>query len=148
MKMIPFAGYRVARIRVLFRLPPWFRCSDILAYVEWFSSFGPPVMPLRMSKVTYSLTPIFGDPARKQQNEQTTHWNSQNVMEECSNFFFNSQISLQMFQVADGDYVLNRSLYTTSRALIVECYVGLHSRGGLRRPTKVFENKPQLHQRA
>ncbi|KAF8515663.1 hypothetical protein JB92DRAFT_3088385 [Gautieria morchelliformis] len=42
-------GYRAARVRVLFRLPSWFGCTDTLAYIEWFTPFKPPVVPLHMS---------------------------------------------------------------------------------------------------
>ncbi|KAF8509179.1 hypothetical protein JB92DRAFT_3089306 [Gautieria morchelliformis] len=76
-------GYRAARVRALFRQPSWFGCTDTLAYIEWFTPFKPPVVPLRMSRVSYAmrqgrrqaavipisyirrscaLTPIFGKP--------------------------------------------------------------------------------------
>ncbi|KAF8500634.1 hypothetical protein JB92DRAFT_3084416 [Gautieria morchelliformis] len=48
-------GYPAARVRALFRLPSWFGCADTLAYIEWFTPVTPPVVPLRMSRVSYAM---------------------------------------------------------------------------------------------
>ena len=46
-------GYRIACVRVIFRLPDWFHCDHTLAYIEWFRPIGEPKEPLRMSLVSY-----------------------------------------------------------------------------------------------
>ncbi|KAF8528243.1 hypothetical protein JB92DRAFT_3093083 [Gautieria morchelliformis] len=53
-KDIGLKGYRVARVRVIFRLPDWFHCDHTLAYIEWFRQIGEPNEPLRMSPVSYA----------------------------------------------------------------------------------------------
>ncbi|KIJ55985.1 hypothetical protein M422DRAFT_150938 [Sphaerobolus stellatus SS14] len=120
-------GYRAARIRAIFCLPHYYRCKDLLAYVEWFTPFSKPVMPLRMSEVGYSmrngrrvgaviqvasirrschLIPKFGKPSKHGEKRGNIPWSSENVMDKCTRFFFNSQLSLDMFQFCDGDYEL------------------------------------------
>ncbi|KAF8499406.1 hypothetical protein JB92DRAFT_3099295 [Gautieria morchelliformis] len=115
-------GYRAARVRVLFRLPSWFGCTDTLAYIEWCTPFKPPVVRLRMSRVSYAmrqgrrqaavipissirrscaLTPIFGKPHQRDRG-----WTARTVLEKCSHFFLNSHQSIYMFQLCDGDFVL------------------------------------------
>ncbi|KIJ43708.1 hypothetical protein M422DRAFT_169513 [Sphaerobolus stellatus SS14] len=119
-------GYRAARIHVIFRLPPWHRCDHILAYIEWFTGFSKPVMPLRMLEASYAshagrrvgvvipvasirrschLVPKFGKSTKKNSKDGPP-WNSDTVMDQCTRFFFNSQLSLNMFQFCDGDYEL------------------------------------------
>ncbi|KIJ50250.1 hypothetical protein M422DRAFT_245497 [Sphaerobolus stellatus SS14] len=120
-------GYRAARIRVIFRLPQYFRCNELLAYVEWYTPFSKPIMPLRMSEVTYSmrngsrvgaviqvasirrschLIPKFGKPSRQVDRRVSAPWTSDTILDQHSRFFFNSQFSLDMFQFCDGDYEL------------------------------------------
>ncbi|KAF8511547.1 hypothetical protein JB92DRAFT_2813160 [Gautieria morchelliformis] len=48
------SSYRVARVRVIFRLPGWFHCDHTLAYIEWFRQIGEPNEPLHMSPVSYA----------------------------------------------------------------------------------------------
>ncbi|KAF8486519.1 hypothetical protein JB92DRAFT_3258522, partial [Gautieria morchelliformis] len=113
-------GYRVARVRVIFRLPDWFHCDHTLAYIEWFRQIGEPNEPLRMSPVSYAtregrhhaaivpihlilrschLTPKFG-------RQRNATWTAENVLDKCSDFFLNSHLSIYMFQMCDGDFVL------------------------------------------
>ncbi|KAF8509392.1 hypothetical protein JB92DRAFT_3083772 [Gautieria morchelliformis] len=125
---IGLKGYRAARIRAIFRLPHWFECSDTLAYIERFTNFTLPVEPLRMSQVSYSmrhnrrhgeivhvntiqrschLTPKFGSAKHRNQT-----WTSENVLDECQTFFLNSQLSIYMFQMCDGDFVVEKDNHT------------------------------------
>ena len=82
-----------------------------------------PVYPLRMAKVSYSmsrgrrlasiiqvdsihcscyLTPQFGPTAQRDPT-----WTSDNVLDRCTTFFVNSHLSLYFFQFCDGDFVLD-----------------------------------------
>jgi len=52
------------------------------------------------------LTPKFGKPLRKGDKRAHVPWSSDTVMDQCPRFFFNSQLSIDMFQFCDGDYEL------------------------------------------
>ncbi|KAF8495591.1 hypothetical protein JB92DRAFT_2834758 [Gautieria morchelliformis] len=113
---IGLKGYRAARICAIFRLS------------HWFTNFTLPVEPLQMSQVSYSmhhnrrhgeivhvnsiqrscyLTPKFGSAKHRNQT-----WTSENVLDECQTFFLNSQLSIYMFQMCDGDFVVEKDNHT------------------------------------
>ncbi|KAF8511993.1 hypothetical protein JB92DRAFT_3174281 [Gautieria morchelliformis] len=93
--------YRVARVRVIFRLPDWFHCDHTLAYIEWFRQIGEPNELLRLSPVSYAtregrhheaIVPIHSilhschlTPKFSRQRNAT--WTAENVLDKCSDFF-------------------------------------------------------------
>jgi len=50
------------------------------------------------------LTPKFNKSTRKGDRRVHMPWSSDTVMDQCPRFFFNSQLSIDMFQFCDGDY--------------------------------------------
>jgi hypothetical protein len=114
-------GYRAARVRVLFRLAEHYFCPEVLAYVEWFTPFGKPqerynrfrkikyyerygsrvasIVPASSIAQSCFVTPYFN---KTQASERT--WTSDTVLDECSEYLFNSQFSVPMLQVCDVDY--------------------------------------------
>jgi hypothetical protein len=118
---IGLEGYRAARVRAIFRLPTWFSCPQTLAYVEWYTQFTEPVEHLRMSQVSVStrqrrkraaVIPIssircscFLSPKFNRRCEK--NWTTNNVLDQCTQFYLNSHLNLYMFQICDGDFVLN-----------------------------------------
>ncbi|KAJ6527883.1 hypothetical protein DFH09DRAFT_935537 [Mycena vulgaris] len=100
----PTDGLRVARVRVIFRLPEQHGTfPDPLAYIDWYTSLGQPIADIRMHQVTPSsrnhqrnsevipitdivrschLIPVFGrsvDPT----------WTSDRVLDQAKSFYLN-----------------------------------------------------------
>ncbi|KAJ7502081.1 hypothetical protein B0H11DRAFT_1712973, partial [Mycena galericulata] len=100
----PTSGLRVARVRVIFRLPDQYgKYPDPLAYIDGFKPFTQPVADLGMHQVSLSsrnhrqnseiipvtdfvrschLIPVFG---------RSIHpgWTSENVLDQCKSFYLN-----------------------------------------------------------
>jgi hypothetical protein len=105
-----------------------------LAYVEWFTPFTRPTMPLRLLKVAYALKngkptgsviniesirrsihliPKLNKPVTSRRRSKTdglqvgVNFSADDAMDKHKgSFFFNSFLSLDTFQFADGDYEL------------------------------------------
>ena len=105
-------GLRVARVRVIFRLPDIYglKTTHPLAYIEWFTPFRAIDKPSGL----YILSPStrqhqpYGEIIELDRIVRSCHliprsrnldrsWTRDNVADFCNSFYFNSYIDLHMF---------------------------------------------------
>ncbi|KAL0067725.1 hypothetical protein AAF712_005165 [Marasmius tenuissimus] len=117
-------GLRVALVRAVFKLPQVYglNVQHPLVYVEWFTPFGTPdpstgsytLRPSTRSHHSHGeiinvdrivrnchLTPIYG-------HQKDPTWTSENVIERCTSYTFNSYSDPHMFFLAKHGYKMYR----------------------------------------
>jgi len=103
-------GYRVARVRAIFRLPQQFNYEHPLAYIEWYSEFEEPHPDTRMYTVhkvkgpgraaiihvasirrSCHLIPMFGEKVNRA-------WTSEDVLDIASDFYVSDFLDMYTYQ--------------------------------------------------
>ena len=135
-KLMHPQGYRVTYVWVIFRFPDWFHCDHTLAYIEWFRRIEEPKEPLCMSPVSYatwegnchvaivSIHSILWSChlTLKFSCQRNVTWTAENILNKCSDFFLDSHSSIYMFQMCNGDFVLEDNTWSV---VIKQCMTGL-----------------------
>ncbi|KAF8485578.1 hypothetical protein JB92DRAFT_2760696, partial [Gautieria morchelliformis] len=68
------------------------------------------IVPIDSILRSCHLTPKFG-------RQRNATWTAENVLDKCSDFFLNSHRSIYMFQMCDGDFVLEENLICCNKRM-------------------------------